>query len=137
MGFAMSSTAFPVAKGTSGVTFLVESETWLGEEEQCIGCGACVKTCAMHLAPVMMLRELKAGNVDKAKRFGLMDCIECGCCAYVCPAHVKIVQRVRLNPWESSVRCTIMMWLIMVMSSLMKQVNLLSSRRSQEFILQV
>lgn len=97
MGFAMSSTAFPVAKGTSGVTFLVESETWLGEEEQCIGCGACVKTCAMHLAPVMMLRELKAGNVDKAKRFGLMDCIECGCCAYVCPAHVKIVQRVRLG----------------------------------------
>ena len=67
------------------------------KKELCIGCGACVKTCAMHLAPVMMLRELKAGNVDKAKRFGLMDCIECGCCAYVCPAHVKIVQRVRLG----------------------------------------
>lgn len=97
MGFAMSGTNFPVAKGTSGVTFLTEKETTLQEEDQCISCGACVKTCAMRLAPVMILRELKSGNVDKAKRFGLMDCIECGCCAFVCPAHIKIVQRVRLG----------------------------------------
>jgi len=97
MGFAMIGPNFPVAKGTSGVTFLTEKETYLCDEDQCISCAACVSTCAMHLAPVMMLRELKAGNLDKAKRFGLMDCIECGCCAFVCPAHVRIVQRVRLG----------------------------------------
>ena len=97
MGFAMSSASFPIAKGTSGVTFLTEEETFLGEEDQCIGCARCAYTCAMHLSPVMMLRALKENDVEKAKRFGLMDCIECGCCAFVCPAHIKIVQRVRLG----------------------------------------
>ena len=97
MGFAMSSAAFPVAKGTSGVTFLTEKETSLSQEEQCISCARCASVCAMHLSPVMMLRSLKEGNVDKAKKFGLMDCIECGCCAYMCPAHIKIVQRIRLG----------------------------------------
>ncbi len=97
MGFAMSSTGFPVAKGTSGVTFLTKEETCLAEEDQCISCGRCAGTCAMRLAPVMILRSLKEGNVDKAKRFGLMDCIECGCCAFVCPSHIKIVQRIRLG----------------------------------------
>ena len=97
MGFAMPSANFPVAKGTSGVTFLTEKETYIGEEDQCISCGACSKMCAMRLNPVLIVRELKAGNLNKAKRFGLMDCIECGCCAFVCPAHINIVQRVRLG----------------------------------------
>jgi len=97
MGFAMISDAFPVAKGTSGVTFLTADETTLVDEDQCIGCGYCVGTCAMKLNPVLITRELKAGNLDKAKRYGLMDCIECGCCAFVCPANVRIVQRVRLG----------------------------------------
>ena len=97
MGFAMPSMNFPIAKGTSGITFLTQKDTYLGEEDQCISCARCASTCAMHLAPVMMIRELKSGNLDKAKRYGLMDCIECGCCAYVCPAHINIVQRVRLG----------------------------------------
>lgn len=97
MGFAMASAAFPVVKGTSGVTFLTSKETYIGEEDQCISCGSCVSTCAMRLNPVLIIRELKAGNYEKAKKFGLMDCIECGCCAFVCPAHISIVQRVRLG----------------------------------------
>ena len=97
MGFAMPNANFPIAKGTSGITFLTEKETFLEEEEQCISCGRCVATCAMHLSPVLMVRELKAKNIDKAKRFGLMDCIECGCCAFVCPAKINLVQRFRLG----------------------------------------
>lgn len=97
MGFAMSSYAFPVAKGTSGVTFLTEKETYLTQEDQCISCGHCVSTCAMRLSPVLIVRELKAGNVEKAKKFGLMDCIECGCCAFMCPANIRLVQRIRLG----------------------------------------
>lgn len=97
MGFAMSSYNFPVAKGTSGVTFLTEKETFLTQEDQCISCGKCASTCAMQLSPVLIVRELKAGNVEKAKKFGLMDCIECGCCAFVCPANIRLVQRIRLG----------------------------------------
>ncbi len=97
MGFAMVSTDFPVAKGTSGVTFLTEKETFLEEESQCISCGSCVAKCAMRLSPALIVRELKAGNIEKAKSFGLMDCIECGCCAFVCPAKVNLIQRIRLG----------------------------------------
>ena len=97
MGFSMAAINFPVAKGTSGVTFLTDSEACLTEESQCISCGYCARACAMRLSPVLILRELKAGNTQKAIRYGLMDCIECGCCAFVCPAHVRIVQKVRLG----------------------------------------
>ena len=98
MGFAMPSAEFPVAKGTSGVTFLTEKETYLVNEDQCISCGACMNACPMHLSPVLMIRELKAENTDKArKKYGLMDCIECGCCSYVCPANVRLVQRIRMG----------------------------------------
>ncbi|MCR4949532.1 MAG: electron transport complex subunit RsxC [Treponema sp.] len=97
MGFAMACADFPVAKGTSGVTFLTEKETFLEEESQCISCGSCVAKCAMRLSPALIVRELKAGNLEKAKSFGLMDCIECGCCAFVCPAKVNLIQRIRLG----------------------------------------
>ncbi len=97
MGFAMPSANFPIAKGTSGITFLSEEETYITDEDPCISCGKCVQTCAMRLAPVMIIRELKAGNIDKAKKYGLMDCIECGCCAFVCPANVRLVQRIRIG----------------------------------------
>ncbi len=97
MGFAMTSTQFPVAKGTSGVTFLTKEETYLVDESQCISCGKCVDACPMHLTPVMMVRSIKAENLESAKKFGLMDCIECGCCSYVCPANVRLVQRFRIG----------------------------------------
>ncbi|MCR4735101.1 MAG: electron transport complex subunit RsxC [Treponema sp.] len=97
MGFAMVSADFPIAKGTSGVTFLTKKETFLEEESQCISCGNCVAKCAMRLSPALIVRELKAGNIEKAKSFGLMDCIECGCCAFVCPAKVNLIQRIRLG----------------------------------------
>ncbi len=97
MGFSMSDANFPIAKGTSGITFLTKKETYLVDENQCIGCGKCISACPMRLTPVLMARELSAGCADKAKKFGLMDCIECGCCAFVCPANVRLVQHFRIG----------------------------------------
>ena len=97
MGFAMTNTQFPIAKGTSGITFLTKEETYLVDESQCINCGRCVDACPMHLAPVLMCRGVKGDDTAGAKKFGLMDCIECGCCSYVCPANIRLVQWFRIG----------------------------------------
>ncbi len=97
MGFSCANANFPVVKNTSGVLFLTAKEADLNQEGTCIGCGRCVKVCPIRLTPVMMVRELKADNIDSAKKYGLMDCIECGCCSYVCPGNVKLVQRFRMG----------------------------------------
>jgi electron transport complex protein RnfC len=97
MGMAMKSANFPVQKNTSGVLFLTAAETALVEESPCIGCGRCIKQCSCRLAPVLIIRAINAGDLDEAKRCGLMDCVECGTCAYICPAHVKLVQRFKVG----------------------------------------
>lgn len=109
MGFAMWTADFPVTKGSSGVTFLMsetgESRRGVYEREEmkaattspCIGCARCIDACPMRLNPVLMVRAMKTGDYEKAKKFGLMDCIECGSCAYMCPARIPLVQQFRLG----------------------------------------
>lgn len=97
MGVAMANANFPIAKNTSGVLFLTAKETDLREENQCINCGKCVTVCSCRLYPVMIAKELEAGNLENAKKYGLMDCVECGTCSYVCPAHIQLVQRFRVG----------------------------------------
>ena len=97
MGFSMMNAQFPIQKNTSGVLFLSEKEVSLAAETPCIGCGNCVNACPCRLIPVMMMRSVKAENLEAATRYGLMDCIECGSCAYVCPAKVPLVQYFRLG----------------------------------------
>lgn len=97
MGFSMMNAMFPVQKNTSGVLFLSEKEVSLLAETPCIGCGNCINVCPCGLTPVMMLRSIKADDLDAALKYGLMDCIECGSCSYVCPAKVRLVQYFRLG----------------------------------------
>ena len=45
----------------------------------------------------MIAKEIETGNLENAKKYGLMDCVECGTCSYVCPAHIQLVQRFRVG----------------------------------------
>lgn len=97
MGIAMKSASFPVQKNTSGVLFLTKKETVLEEETPCIGCGRCLSICSCLLSPVLITRALAGGDLEAAKRYGLLDCVECGTCAFVCPARIKLVQHFRIG----------------------------------------
>ena len=97
MGISMMTANFPVQKNTSAVLFLGKDELNLQQEDVCISCGRCINACPCRLTPVMMIRSLKADNLDEAVKYGLADCIECGSCAYVCPGQIKLVQRIRIG----------------------------------------
>jgi electron transport complex protein RnfC len=86
-----------VTKNTSGVLFLTAAETDVTPEGPCLGCGKCIKHCSCRLSPVLIVRALKANDIDAAVRFGLMDCVECGSCAYVCPARIALIQHFRVG----------------------------------------
>jgi electron transport complex protein RnfC len=47
---------------------------------------------------------LKAGQLDEANHYGLMDCIECGACSYICPARIRLTQRFRVGKanWKTA-----------------------------------
>ena len=97
MGMAMTSANFPVSKTTSGVLFLTQKETFLVDEDPCIGCGSCISHCPYRLSPVLMVRSMAADDYSEAKRYGLMDCVECGTCSYVCPSQIRLVQRFKVG----------------------------------------
>lgn len=97
MGTSLPNMSFPIAKNTSGILFLNKKETDLTQESQCISCGRCIDVCSCRITPVMIVKELAAGNMESALRYGLMDCVECGSCVYVCPAHVQLIQRIRVG----------------------------------------
>lgn len=97
MGFAMKSPEFPIQKNTSGVLFLTKDEVNTEEETSCIGCARCLSVCSCQISPVLIVRSLKANDMDKALYYGLMDCVECGACAYICPARIKLVQHFKIG----------------------------------------
>lgn len=97
MGFAMQSADFPVAKGTSGVLFLTKKEAPEPKTMPCINCGMCIHACPMQLTPVLMRRDVDAGEIDLAKEKGLLDCIECGSCSFVCPSDIPLVQTFKVG----------------------------------------
>ena len=47
----------------------------------------------MHsLMPTMVMRSVKAHDIDGLKKSNVTACMQCGCCAYTCPAGRPLVQ---------------------------------------------
>ncbi|EPC03367.1 hypothetical protein L861_17650 [Litchfieldella anticariensis FP35 = DSM 16096] len=93
MGFALDTTALPLAKTTNCLIAATEHELPAPPKEQpCIRCAACEQVCPASLLPQQLYWFAKAREHDKAELFNLFDCIECGACSYVCPSHIPLVQ---------------------------------------------
>jgi electron transport complex protein RnfC len=101
MGFAMSSDAIPVIKGTNCILVARADEIEQpGTPMPCIRCGRCTAVCPASLLPQEMYWHARARNFDRIQDFNLFDCIECGCCAAVCPSHIPLVQYYRFAKTE-------------------------------------
>jgi electron transport complex protein RnfC len=97
MGKAIADLEVPVAKGTSGILMIPQSETKRAEEYNCVHCGKCIEACPMGLEPYRLLLLSKAGQSEKSKRENVLDCIECGSCSFVCPSNRPILDYIRLS----------------------------------------
>ncbi|MEG0655751.1 MAG: electron transport complex subunit RsxC [Mucinivorans sp.] len=101
MGRAMSNTAAPVTKGTSGVLVVPREGAARAEAGPCISCGRCVNVCPMGLEPYLLSKISKLALYERLEQEHITDCIECGSCAYTCPAALPLLDYIRLGKGET------------------------------------
>ncbi len=95
MGIAQYSNETPVIKSTNGIVLLDEKEAEMQEQEACIRCGACVRTCPMGLMPCLLNLASEKEDWTTAKAYKAQDCIECGLCNFLCPANRTLTQSIK------------------------------------------
>ena len=95
MGKALNSLDIPIAKGTSGVILVDESEAHRDESKNCIRCAKCVSVCPMGLEPHLLEKLANKEYFDRCESEGIIDCIECGSCSYTCPAAIPLLDYLR------------------------------------------
>ena len=101
MGFPLADPDRPISKISNCI--IASSVKEFPEplpEQPCIRCGQCAEVCPASLLPQQLLWFSKSGEIDKAKKFKLLDCIECGACAYVCPSQIPLVDYYRFTKGE-------------------------------------
>jgi electron transport complex protein RnfC len=103
-GIAVSSPDVPVVKTTNCILALSKKEATAYQEDNCIRCGCCIKSCPIGLLPNFMAESVKLSNWDRLERYHVADCIECGCCAYVCPSKIYLVQYFKLGKQQLQTR---------------------------------
>lgn len=101
MGVAQYTTDVPVIKSTTGVILLNKKEARFQEEEFCIRCGACVRSCPAGLMPCLINLASEKEMWTQAKAYNCLDCIECGLCNYVCPANRMLTQSIKRAKLEA------------------------------------
>lgn len=97
MGKAMSSTAIPVVKGSSGILLMKDEESKRGKMEDCIRCSKCISVCPMGLEPYLLMLTAQKEMHERSEEACIMDCIECGSCVYTCPANRPLLDYIRLE----------------------------------------
>ena len=57
---------------------------------ECLRCGACMRSCCMHLSPILIKQEFDKGNLKAARKLQANLCEGCGNCNFVCPARIDL-----------------------------------------------
>lgn len=100
MGNAQYTDRVPVIKTTTAVVLMDQQEARDVEEQYCIRCGACVRSCPAGLMPCLINLASDKSLWTQAKAYAAADCIECGLCNYVCPANRRLTQSIRRAKFE-------------------------------------
>ena len=61
-----------------------------GGYRSCIACGECANVCPTDAYPQLLMKSIKAGDVEESLQHGLLDCVGCGLCTYVCPSKIEL-----------------------------------------------
>ncbi|MFV0521266.1 MAG: electron transport complex subunit RsxC [Mangrovibacterium sp.] len=97
MGKAIASTDIPVAKGTSGILMLPNTESDRKPAKNCIRCNRCASVCPMGLESFYLSAASRKSMWNEVEKAHVMDCIECGSCSYICPANRPVLDYIRLG----------------------------------------
>ncbi len=95
MGIAQPNLLPTVAKGTSALLFLKDSEFNEEPITPCINCSRCAAACPMRLMPMLIDQAALADDSEELKKLFVMCCIECGSCSYSCPANRPLVMSIK------------------------------------------
>ncbi len=97
MGKALNTLDAPVAKGTSGILIMPDTEAKRREVQPCIRCSKCVTVCPMGLEPYLLMTLTQKDMYEREEKERVMDCIECGSCSFVCPSDRPLLDYIRLG----------------------------------------
>jgi len=97
MGRSLAHLNTPMAKGTSGILLIEDTEAKRGTMKRCIRCAKCVSACPMGLEPFLLMTLSSRQQTEDVHKNRAMDCIECGSCSYTCPSSRPLLDYIRLG----------------------------------------
>src|SRR3972149_2938742 len=56
----------------------------------CIRCGACMRSCCLHLSPILVKQAFDKEDFETCKRLQANLCEGCGHCSFICPARIDL-----------------------------------------------